>query len=62
MLPVELAAAVAVVGAVGVLTKGPVATGVPGTLVNVALTPAERATDEERPWRCVSGSDRPTES
>lgn len=44
-----LVAAVAVVGAVGVLAEGAVAAGVPRALVHVALTPARRAESEVRP-------------
>lgn len=43
VFPLVLVAAVAVVGAVRVLTEGPVPAGVASTLINVALTPAETA-------------------
>lgn len=53
MPPSVLVAAVAVVGAVRVLTEGPVPAGVPSTLVHVTLTPARRAENEDRPlqWK-----------
>lgn len=57
--PAELAAAVAVVGAVRVLAERPVPARAPRTLVNVALTPAERAKDEERPSPCESDRGKP---
>ena len=43
VFPLVLVAAVAVVGAVRVLTEGPVPAGVASTFVHVALTPAEIA-------------------
>jgi hypothetical protein len=46
VLPSVLLAAVTVIGAVCVLAKGPVPTGVPSTLIDVTLTSAKK---EERP-------------
>lgn len=54
MLPSVLVAAVTVIGAVCVLTKGPIPAGVSGTFVNVTLTPANKAKNEERPLQCKS--------
>ena len=51
VFPLVLVAAVAVVGAVRVLTEGPIPAGVASTFVNVALTPAETARGQERPWQ-----------
>lgn len=47
-----LVAAVTVIGAVRVLTKGPVPTGVPSALINVALTSAKEK--EERSLKVTS--------
>lgn len=46
VFPSVLLAAVTVIGAMCVLAKGPVPTGVPGTLINVTLTSAKK---KERP-------------
>lgn len=54
-----LMAAVTVIGAMCVLTKGPVPAGVSSTFVNVALTPANKAKNEEIPLQYKSADVRP---
>lgn len=51
VFPSVLLAAVTVIGAVCVLAKGPVPTGVPSTLIDVTLTSAKK---KERPLQYMS--------
>lgn len=54
-----LMTAVTEIGAMCVLTKGPVPAGVSSTFVNVTLTPAKEAKNEETPLQYKSADVRP---